>query len=281
MPKSTARRRTHENSTRRDVGRPVHAELSWREARAILDEEIGRLPQVYRASFLLCCLENQSCADVAALLRIKPGTVWSRVARAKQLLQKRLTKRGVELAALLSAAAITAGSAMAAVPSGLIGLTSRAAVETLASPGLASVSISPRVISLVQGMMKGMMLSQLKAMCLVVLVFGSAIACLGAGARDGCRNSHRLPMHLAIRSFGAAELYAGKRPDLPNALTSEIPCYRSCRRLGTIHFARECPGCHRLLPMGVGRASGSGWVVHILGNGNRKRSRGLRAFDSP
>ncbi len=267
--KAVARRNRHENKA--SVATPApspQSELSWREARAILDEEIGRLPQVYRESFLLCCLENQSCAEVAETLRIKPGTVWSRVARAKQLLQKRLTRRGVELAVLLSTAAIAAGSASAAVPSGLIGTTSRAAVEMLTGSGLASVSISPRVMSLVQGMMKGMVLAQFKAIGLVVLVLGCAAVCLGAGAaRWMPESTPRVDAPPNQILLTTTELPRGQGgPDLPARIDffgDPLPA-GAVARLGTIRFRQgDTLAAIAFSPDGKSvAASGIGAVVH-------------------
>ena len=181
--KAAARRRIHENkATASSSSFGQSSELAWSEARAILDEEIQRLPAIYRESFILCCLESKSSAEVAQSLRLKPGTVWSRVARAKERLQKRLSKRGVELAVLLSAAAISSGSALAAVPAGLIGKTSIAALEMIGNTESANSAISLNVIALVKGMIKGMVISQVKTTSLLVLIFVLATAGVGVAA---------------------------------------------------------------------------------------------------
>ena len=115
-------------------------ELSWREVRTFLDEAIARLPEKYRSVFVLCCLENVSREEAARRLSVKSGTVSSRLAEARKRLQKQLARRGVELTAMLAAAALTTPqvSALPVLPCmSLNGATVSLAVAALAD------SVSP------------------------------------------------------------------------------------------------------------------------------------------
>jgi len=55
-------------------------DLSWREACAILHEELDRLPDTYRLPLLLCYLEGKSRDEAAQQLGVKPDVLragWS------------------------------------------------------------------------------------------------------------------------------------------------------------------------------------------------------------
>src|SRR6266508_2942489 len=108
-----ARRRLHESQFSR-VPRPEPApELSVPELRALLDSEVCRLPRHYRQPVILCYLEGNTVEQAARELLCPTGTVKSRLARARDLLRARLSRRGLALSASALSAALAQQSAPA------------------------------------------------------------------------------------------------------------------------------------------------------------------------
>jgi RNA polymerase sigma factor (sigma-70 family) len=175
--RSAARRRDHEG--RRPVERTAAPAPTWDEVQAALDEEVQRLPECYRSAFVLCVLEGKSRPEAAAVLGVKEGTVWSRLTRARHLLQGRLTRRGIKLSALLAALSLAEGAGQARVPA----LLARAAVRSglsVAAGEPAAGFVPPHVAALATGVTGVMNLSRVKIA--VLALFAAGLALVGAGA---------------------------------------------------------------------------------------------------
>ncbi|MBM3983894.1 MAG: RNA polymerase sigma factor, partial [Planctomycetes bacterium] len=82
-----------------EVPAPPGPDPDWNDLRPVLDDEIARLPEKFRAPFVLCYLEGRTNEEAAEVLGCPKGTVLSRLARGRERLRARLARRGVALGA--------------------------------------------------------------------------------------------------------------------------------------------------------------------------------------
>src|SRR5262249_61018197 len=68
--------------------------VTWRELGAVLDEELQRLPERYRAPLVLCFLETRTQDEAAELLGCSKSTLRRRLEHGRELLRRRLRRRG-------------------------------------------------------------------------------------------------------------------------------------------------------------------------------------------
>jgi RNA polymerase sigma factor (sigma-70 family) len=154
-----------------ELPEPAVAEASENEFLLLLDQELSRLPERFRVLIVLCDLEGKSRKEVARQLGCPDGTVASGIARARELLAKRLTQRGVVLSSGALATVLAQKVASAGVPVSVVSNTISAA-SSLTAGSVAPGSISIPVATLTQGVLKAMLLSKLKAVVAVVLLLG-------------------------------------------------------------------------------------------------------------
>jgi RNA polymerase sigma factor (sigma-70 family) len=184
----SARRRARERQVQ-DMPHPEVRPAEVEDWRPLLDRELSRLREDQRAVIVLCDLEGRPRKEAARLLGLPEGTLSSRLARARQVLARRLASQGVALPAG-ALALVMAEVSSAAVSAPLILATVRAAV--LVAGGKAAAVTTPAA-ALMKEVLKAMLLTKLKMAVAMVFVAGA----LGAGG-------------LVYRA--AAETPAEKRP---------------------------------------------------------------------
>ena len=155
-----------------------HDGLERDELHAAVHEELGRLPEKYRAPLVLCYIEGLPHDAVARQLGWPIGTVRGRIARGRDLLRARLTRRGLTSVAVLLALSLLPKTA-AAVPQRLVEATVRAAARVAAGENVPRGEVPARVVNLEGKVRKAMRLTQLKwatAFALAVVVTGGVVA---------------------------------------------------------------------------------------------------------
>ena len=147
------------------------------DLRAVLDEELSRLPEKYRVPVILCYLEGRTQEEAARTLGWTKGTVSGRLARAKDLLRQRLARRGLAPSAGLLAAVMTSEAARAAVPASLVLPTVRVASAALLG-GADTGLVTGQMALLVKEAMKLIMLGRLTRATAQVFALGLGTAVL-------------------------------------------------------------------------------------------------------
>jgi RNA polymerase sigma factor (sigma-70 family) len=159
--KAAARRRAKEAKM---VPATETAPAAWDDLRLVLDQELQRLPEKYRAVLVLCYLGGETRSAAARQLGWPEGTVASRLAGARGLLAKRLARRGLAVSAG-ALAALLSRNASASVPAPVLSATLRAAVGG---------TLPTQVAGLTKAVLQGLSLTKLRSALAVLLVLAVA-----------------------------------------------------------------------------------------------------------
>src|SRR5581483_1582085 len=84
------------------------AEVSGRELITVIDDELARLPEVYRLPLVLCAVEGLSRDEAARRLGWPARSMKGRLERGRDLLRQRLTARGLTVPAALAGGLLAA-----------------------------------------------------------------------------------------------------------------------------------------------------------------------------
>ena len=215
--RDSARRKKHETIARSSpsTSQPPAGAAICRELHNLLDEEVQKLPDKLRDPFVLCCIEGASKGEAARNLELPEGTVSNRLARARQLLKARLTRRGVTLSAVLAALALTQGSS--AAPPLLVQSTVTAVSATLAAKSLAG--LSPVVVQLANGVARSLVLAKIKLAS--TLIVAASLAAGGVAVATNQLGQPPAPQ-APPAPFGRLITFAGPPAPLLEAVDEQV-----------------------------------------------------------
>jgi RNA polymerase sigma factor (sigma-70 family) len=160
--------------------RPLDLRLIRRETDELLHQELGRLPEKYRAPVVLCHLEGLTHEEAARRLRWPVGTVGVRLMRARELLRHRLVRRGVAPAATVPAALWAESATAAAVPAGLVEATAHSMMHIVGGGGPAA---SAPAVHLTRAVLRGLRLARLRAAASLLAAVAVGVATGVSGAQ--------------------------------------------------------------------------------------------------
>jgi RNA polymerase sigma factor (sigma-70 family) len=140
----------------------------------VLDQELNRLPEKYRAPLVLCYFHGRTHDQAAEALRCPVGTVRSRLARGRSLLKKRLTRRGCAPTATIRSTGPTLPTRLltVTVPPSLVSTTVRLGVESGSFQTIRAGAAAASAHALTQGVLTTMKLAQLQWIALALVAAG-------------------------------------------------------------------------------------------------------------
>jgi RNA polymerase sigma factor (sigma-70 family) len=216
----TAKRQQRERRVAVAESIAASSDPALRELQALLDEEVTGLPERYRVPFVMCCLEGRCWKDAAAELGWKEGTLSTRIAHARKLLQTRLARRGVTLSAALTAGALWNQTASAAL------------LRTTLAVAVGRIGFSPAVTSLATSAFRT--LSAGKLVVSVALVLAVVTSAVGYRfAASGLTSPQRKQGNDA--AVGLEDSTHPTRTEKTDAFGDPLPA-GAVARLGTVRF---------------------------------------------
>jgi RNA polymerase sigma factor (sigma-70 family) len=157
------------------------------DAEVVLSEEVARLPEKYRAPTVLCYLESMSYEAAASRLGLTESTVRGRLARARERLRSRLTRRGVEFSSVFVGTRPVIRTARCLRPE-LLQSTIQAVMSRSAPWVLDSWPISATAVSLSERVCRTMIRTKLSVAALTLalgaITAGALVSAQSAGGRQ-------------------------------------------------------------------------------------------------
>jgi RNA polymerase sigma factor (sigma-70 family) len=222
------RRQAREQQTASPQSVSPVSEAARKELLSVLDGELARLPEHYRSAILLCLFDGQTRDEAARQLGCSPRSIKHRLERGRDLLRKRLARRGWDLSAALLVSGLGADTTLA-LPPHLAAVTMRGARLLLS--GTNTNGIPDNVLLLVRGALKGTGLLRGRlviALFLAVSMVGSVAGIATLGQPPAAQTPGTVPQKVP----GPQPSADGPRKD---ALGDPLPP-GALARFGTVRF---------------------------------------------
>ncbi len=161
-------------------------EIERQELAEIVQAEITRLPEKYRAPIVLCYMEGLTHDEAAAALSWPVGTVRSRLSRGRDTLHRRLQARGMTSEdALTPFPALPAAGSATAIPEYVAKLVASLASQATGGPLSVATPLNVTSLALAEEVLKMMtfrkvMVSTALFLSLATLTIGGGIAAVRA-----------------------------------------------------------------------------------------------------
>jgi RNA polymerase sigma factor (sigma-70 family) len=228
--RSVSRSQRERQSSRPAQSGP-HDDVTWNELRSVLDEELARLSDRHRAPLLLCYFKGLNQDQAARQLGCRVRTLKARLKRGRELLRRRLARRGLTLSAALAVPLLTCEVTAAGFRPGLIQTTAHAA-RLFATHQPMRNAVAKSVVNLAQGNLRAIILSKCQIALALMLTVTVAVG--------GTTLALDRPPSLPQEKKEAAPRVKQELPRLVDGLqfkatTSELPS-GALARLGTNNF---------------------------------------------
>jgi RNA polymerase sigma factor (sigma-70 family) len=197
-----ARRRRIEARHGRSSVRPPD-DAGRHDLASLVHRELDRLPEKYRAPIVLCYLEGLTHERASQQLGWPIGTVRGRLSRARDLLRKRLSRRGItEIGALFAIKSLTE-PLTAGLPAALCDAAIRAVAEVAGGHTITAVT-SARVAAWIDADARAVALSYWRISAALLILIGTIGGYQGLRIR-GTAQSHAKHRDEPVAARGARE----------------------------------------------------------------------------
>ena len=187
------RRRLRERPGGEEVAVSSEPRENRAELRAVLDDELARLPDRLRTPVVLCDLEGLPQDEAARRIGCPVGTIKSRLSRGRERLRVRLVRRGVVPSAIVAEIILLTEESTAAVPASL-----RAYTLQVASRFASGAAVAAPTAALVEGVMRSMIMTKIRtastAFLALSLITASAATLVATVAPGERQNVTRAPV---------------------------------------------------------------------------------------